>query len=90
MLYSEQIAANELRMGTTWVTSLLQVSSYSTEQLNLRSRLYPEDHQPHFKTCLARHGGAYHERDLQKSRFIEFTKEPAPDEGPITDECVIR
>ena len=90
MLYSRKIAANELRMGITWVTSVLLVSSCSAEQLNLRSQLYPEAHQPRFKTCLARNGGTYHERALQRHGFVDFTAEPASDEGLITDESIVR
>jgi hypothetical protein len=55
----------------------------------LQAELYPEDQQPYFKTYLARHDGTYHERELQH-RFIDIYAEPAPDEGPMTDDCVIR
>jgi len=62
----------------------------ATEPPDLQAELYPEDQQPYFKTCLARHDGTYHERELQQHRFIDIYAEPAPDEGPMTDDCVIR
>ena len=66
------------------------LSGCATEPADLQAELYPEDQQPYFKTCLARHDGTYHERDLQQHRFIDVYAEPAPDEGPITDDCVVR
>ena len=72
------------------VVAGLSLSAYSTEPADLQSELYPEAQQPSFKTCLARHDGTYHERELQQHRFIDIYEEPAPDQGPITDECVIR
>ena len=66
------------------------LSGCATEPADLQTELYPEDQQPYFKTCLARHDGTYHERDLQQHRFIDIYVEPAPDEGPITDGCVVR
>ena len=68
----------------------LSLSTCSTEPANLQSELYPEHHQPHFKTCLARHDGTYHERELQQHRLIGTYEEPAPDLGTISDECVAR
>ena len=55
-----------------------------------QAELYPENQQPHFKTCAARVGGTYHERALQKHQIIDIYQEPAPDEGLMTDECVVR
>ena len=66
------------------------LSGCSTAPADLQAELYPENQQPYFKTCLARHDGTYHERDLQQHRFIDIYAEPAPDEGPITDDCVVR
>ena len=68
----------------------LSLSACSTEAADLQSELHPEDQQPYFKTCLARHDGTYHERELQQHRFIDIYEEPAPDQGPITNECVVR
>lgn len=56
----------------------------------LQAELYPETQQPHFKTCATRVGGAYRERELQKDQMIDIYLEPAPDEGPITEECIVR
>ena len=66
------------------------LSGCSTEPADSQAELYPEDQQPYFKTCLARHDGTYHERALQQRRFIDIYEEPAPDQGPITDDCVVR
>ena len=66
------------------------LSGCSTEPADLQAELYPEDQQPFFRTCLARHDGTYHERELQQHRFIDIYEEPAPDQGPITDDCVVR
>ena len=66
------------------------LSGCATEPADLQVELYPEDQQPYFKTCLARHDGTYHERALQQHRFIDIYAEPALDEGPITDDCVVR
>ena len=62
----------------------------ASKPADLQAELYPEDQQPYFKTCLARQDGTYHERELQQHRFIDIYAEPALDEGPITDDCVIR
>ena len=57
---------------------------------SLQAELYPENQQPHFKTCAVRVGGTYHERELQKHRSIDIYREPASDEGVMTDDCVVR
>ena len=56
----------------------------------VQAELYPETQQPHFKTCAARVGGTYRERELQKHQVIDIYLEPAPDEGPMTEECIVR
>ena len=66
------------------------LSGCSTEPTNLQAELYPEDRQPYFKTCIARLDGTYHERELQAHRFLNVYDEPTPDQGPITDGCVVR
>ena len=68
----------------------LSLSACSTEPEDLQSEVYPEDQQPYFETCLARHDGTYHERELQQHRLIGTYEEPAPDLGTISDECVAR
>ena len=68
----------------------LSLSACSTEPADLQAELYPEDRQPYFKTCLARHDGKYHQRDLHQHRFIDIYEEPAPGQGPITYKCVVR
>ena len=66
------------------------LSGCSTEPADFQAELYPEDQQPYFKTCIARFDGTYHERELQEYRFLNIYDEPAPDQGPITDDCVVR
>ena len=82
------------RQNTAFLLPLLvagfSLSGCATEPGDLQAELYPEDQQPYFKTCLARHDGTYHERALQQHRFIDIYEEPAPDQGPITDDCVVR
>ena len=70
------------------VTTLL--TSCATETDPVKAELYPETQQPHFKTCAARVGGTYRERALQKHQIIDIYLEPAPDEGPMTEECIVR
>ena len=72
------------------VVAGLSLSACSTEPADLQFELYPEDQQPHFKTCLARYDETYHERELQQHRLIDIYEEAAPDQGPVTDECVVR
>jgi hypothetical protein len=69
-------------------TTLL--TSCATETDPVKAELYPETQQPHFKTCAARVGGTYRERELQKHKIIDIYLEPAPDEGPMTEECIVR
>ena len=69
-------------------TTLL--TSCATETDPVKAELYPETQQPHFKTCAARVGGTYRERELQKHQIIDIYLEPAPDEGPMTEECIVR
>ena len=64
--------------------------SCATETDPVQAELYPETQQPHFKTCAARVGGTYRERELQKHQIIDIYLEPAPDEGPMTEECIVR
>ena len=72
------------------VLSGLSLSARSTELADSQAELYPKDRQPYLQTCLARHDGRYHERELQQHRFIAIYEEPAPDLGTISDECVAR
>ena len=72
------------------LVAVYNLSGRATEPAVFQAELYPEAQQPYFKICLARHDGTYHERELQQHRFIDIYAEPAPDEGPMTDDCVIR
>lgn len=73
-----------------WIGVATFLPSCATKTDPVQAELYPEEQQPYFKTCLAKHDGTYHERELQQHRFIDIYKEPAPDQGPITDDCVVR
>ena len=64
--------------------------SCATDTDPVQAELYPETQQPHFKPCAARVGGTYRERELQKHHVIDIYLEPAPDEGPMTEECIVR
>ena len=72
------------------VVAGLSLSACSTEPADSQAELYSKDQQPYLKTCLARHNGTYHERELQQHRLIGTYEEPAPDLGTISDECVAR
>ena len=66
------------------------LTSCATKTDPVQAELYPETQQPHFKTCAARVGGTYQERELQKHNIIDVYFEPVPDDGPITEECIVR
>ena len=70
--------------------TVLLLAGCAQQPETLQAELFPETQQPHFKTCAARLGGTYKERELQRHLVIDIYKEPAPDEGPITDECITR
>ena len=56
----------------------------------VQNELFPETQQPHFKTCIAKIAGTYHERELQQRYMFDIYKEPAPDQGPMTADCIVR
>ena len=56
----------------------------------IQAELFPEREQPYFKTCVAKLEGTYRERELQQHYVIDIYKEPAPDKGPMTADCVVR
>ena len=75
---------------TVFVGVATCLTSCATKTDQVQAELYPETQQPHFKTCAARVGGTYRERELQKHQIIDIYLEPAPDEGPMTEECIVR
>ena len=75
-------------LGT--LLGLTILSACAGSQDHLQTELYPETQQPYFKTCAARLGGTYKERELQRHLVVDIYQEPAPDEGPMTDECITR
>ena len=62
----------------------------SHQSSSLRAELFPETQQPHFKTCAARVEGTYQERKLQQHLVVDIYQEPAPDQGPMTADCITR
>jgi hypothetical protein len=54
------------------------------------AEIYPEEREPHFKTCIERNGGTYQERKLHTFLIRDIYQDPAPDKGPITEECIVR
>ena len=78
--------------GTPFGTllGLATLSACAGSQDPLQTELYPETQQSYFKTCAARLGGTYKERELQRHLVVDIYQEPAPDEGPMTDECITR
>ena len=55
-----------------------------------QAELFPETQQPYFTTCIAKVEGTYRERELQQHYVIDIYKEPAPDKGPMTADCIVR
>lgn len=68
---------------------LLMLSACTTPEHKHIQALYTEE-EPYFKTCALRHGGTYRERELQQYPAVDIYQEPAPDAGPITEDCVVR
>ena len=62
----------------------------SHQSSSLQAELFPETQQPHFKTCAARVEGTYQERKLQQHLVVDIYQEPAPDQGPMTADCITR
>ena len=85
----QSVIASLCRLAVS-VGSMSLLTSCATETDPVKAELYPETQQPHFKTCAARVGGTYRERELQKHQIIDIYLEPAPDEGPMTEECIVR
>jgi len=85
--------ANVLLMPVGRAFSVATISVFfgcSNQPDMLKAELFPETQLPHFKTCAARLGGTYKERELQRHLVVDIYREPAPDEGSITDECITR
>lgn len=88
-LIAQSVIALLCRLAALFgVTTFL--TSCATETDPVQAELYPETQQPHFKTCAARVEGTYRERELQKHKIFDIYLEPAPDEGPMTEECIVR
>ncbi len=85
--YNMQLAPVARSFAIATLSFLLGCSNQSGA---LKAELFPETQQPYFKTCAARLAGTYKERQLQRHFVVDIYKDPAPDEGPMTDECITR
>ena len=65
-------------------------SACTAQNTPLEAELFPEKQLPHFKTCAARLDGTFHERALRRHQIVDIYEEPAPDEGLMTEDCVVR
>ena len=72
-----------------WALTVL-TSACTTQDLPMEAELFPEKQLPHFKTCAARLDGTFHERALRRHQIVDIYEEPAPDEGLMTEDCVVR
>ena len=72
-----------------WALTVL-TSACTTQNQPMEAELFPEKQLPHFKTCAARLDGTFHERALRRHQIVDIYEEPAPDEGLMTEDCVVR
>ena len=72
-----------------WALTVL-TSACTTRNQPVEAELFPEKQLPHFKTCAARLDGIFHERALRRHQIVDIYEEPAPDEGLMTEDCVVR
>ena len=72
-----------------WALTVL-TSACTTQNQPIEAELFPEKQLPHFKTCAARLDGTFHERALRRHQIVDIYEEPAPDEGLMTEDCVVR
>ncbi len=56
----------------------------------MEAELFPETQLRYFKTCAARLDGTFHARALIRHQILDIYEEPAPDEGLMTEDCVVR
>lgn len=87
MRVSHKSSSGALR--TCALVLLLSLPACTTPERDEFQALYTEE-EPYFKTCALRHGGTYRERELQHYPTVDIYQEPAPDAGPITEECIVR
>ena len=69
---------------------IMLTSACSTQNQPMEAELFPENQMPYFKTCAARLDGTFHERALRRHQIVDIYEEPAPDEGLMTEDCVVR
>jgi hypothetical protein len=72
-----------------WALTVL-TSACTAQNQPMEAELFPENQLPHFKTCAARLDGTFHERALRRHQIVDIYEEPAPDEGLMTEDCVVR
>ena len=91
MLTSLYLCLNPAKSSHKLIWALIVLTSACTAQNRpMEAELFPENQLPHFKTCAARLDGTYHERALRRHQIMDIYEEPAPDEGLMTEDCVVR
>ena len=91
MLTSLYLRLRPARSAQRLIWALILLTSACTAQNQpLEAGLFPENQRPHFKTCAARLDGTFHERALRRHQIVNIYEEPAPDEGLMTEDCVVR
>ena len=77
-------------LGAGCLLLAMTLGSCARTQQDPVAEIYPEKQEPHFKTCIERNGGTYQERKLHTFLIRDIYQDPAPDKGPITEECIVR
>ncbi|MAV68469.1 MAG: hypothetical protein CBC82_05725 [Cellvibrionales bacterium TMED122] len=91
MLTSLYLCLRPARPAQRLIWALTVLTSACTAQNQpMEAELFPENQLPHFKTCAARLDGTFHERALRRHQIVDIYEEPAPDEGLMTEDCVVR
>ena len=93
---SRSVTADRMNTPSSMILRTLPLGALSLflgcshQSSSLQAELFPETQQPHFKTCAARVEGTYQERKLQQHLVADIYQEPAPDQGPMTADCITR
>ena len=91
MLASIYVCLRPARSAQSLIWALTMLTSACTAQNQpMEAELFPETQLPYFKTCAARLDGTFHERALRRHQIVDIYEEPAPDEGLMTEDCVVR
>ena len=66
------------------------MSACMAQNQSREAELFSENQLPHSETCAAWLDGTLYERALGGHQIVDIYEEPAPDEGLMTDDCVVR